>query len=209
MKARRTLRIVVYFCLFIVLWFFVAIVLAENLVIEKPLDKADAILVLSGSHDYVERTDRAAAIYKQGVAPKIFLTDDNLRGGWNEKQQRNPFFVERARWHLIEQGVPEEAIEVLPTVVAGTIDEANLAIKTAQERNLKSLLLVTSNYHTRRTLWTFERAAHRTDLPIEIGIVSAPNERQSSSLIYWWTTVRGWRNIGGEYVKTIYYWLFY
>jgi uncharacterized SAM-binding protein YcdF (DUF218 family) len=93
-----------------------------------------------------------------------------LQGGWHQKERRNPYFVELARWQLIAMGVPDEAIETIPTIVAGTNDEANLLVKVCAERNLRSLLLITSPYHSRRTLWTFERVVSRSNLPLEIGI---------------------------------------
>lgn len=207
MQTKNILRIALYFFVFITAWALLAWFLANNLIIEKRLQKAEAIFVLSGSAAYVERTHEAAAVFKQGIAPKIFLTNDGLQGGWNQKEERNPFFAERERWELIEQGVPQEAIEILPTIVAGTNDEANLLVKISRERQIKSLLLVTSAYHTRRALWTFERAACKNESLIEMGIVSPPAGLQTPLPISWWLTVQGWQIVGGEYVKLIYYWL--
>lgn len=199
-------RLIVASSLFL-LWFFLAPFLAKSLIVEKPMTRADAILILSGSSTYLERTRKAAEIFKTGIAPKIFLTDDGSQGGWDRTQQRNPFFVERAKWELMKEGVPEEAIEVLPGVVEGTQDEAILAEKTLRERNLKSILLVTSPYHTRRTLSTFETLLHKN--AVETGIASPPPGGQSPSPNYWWLSVRGWRFVAGEYLKIAYYWLFY
>ena len=203
---RIFLRLAVPLSLFL-LWLFLAPFLAENLIVEKSIEKADAILILSGSSTYIERTHKAAEVFKTGVAPKIFLTDDGSQGGWDKQQQRNPFFVERAKSELIKQGVPEDAIEVLPGVVEGTQDEAILAEKTLRERNLRSILLITSPYHTRRTLSTFETLLHKNS--VEVGIVSPPAGEQSPSPNYWWLSARGWRFVAGEYLKIAYYWLFY
>ncbi len=188
-------------------WIFLASFLAKNLIVKKRLGKADAILVLGGSSAYLERTHEAAQLFKNGVAPKIYLTNDGGQGGWNRQEQRNPFFYERARWELLAQGVPAEAIEVLPEIVEGTQDEAILFQKTIRERNLKSVLLVTSAYHTRRTLSTFETVLHKTSDAVEIGIAS-PVEG-SPSPYYWWLTPKGWRFVAGEYLKIFYYWVYY
>ncbi|MEP6925907.1 MAG: YdcF family protein, partial [Pyrinomonadaceae bacterium] len=174
MRVKKILLIPVYLFIFLVAWAGLAWILANNLIIEKPLSKADALLVLSGSAAYIERTHEAAIIFKQGIAPKIFLTNDGLQSGWDQNEQRNPYFVERARWELIQQGIPEEAIEILPTIVSGTNDEANLLAQLANNRKLNSLLLVTSAYHSRRTFWTFERAMLRKNLDLQIGVVSSP-----------------------------------
>lgn len=190
-------------------WILLAPCLATLLIVEKPLARADAIFVLSGSAAYIERNQKAAALYRRGVAPKIFLTDDGVKGGWDKKERRNPFYVERARWELMGQGVPEDAIEVLPGTVEGTEDEAKLFAEAAREKDLKSVLLVTSAYHTRRTFWTFENSAKKNDLAIEIGIESPPTGQQTPPPFYWWATATGWRVVGAEYVKIVYYWFFY
>jgi uncharacterized SAM-binding protein YcdF (DUF218 family) len=201
-----SLRLAVALSLFLI-WIFLARFLAESLIVEKPVERADAILVLSGSSAYLERAQKAAEIFKTGIAPKIFLTDDGSQGGWDEREQRNPFFAERARRELVKQGVPEDAIEILPGVVEGTRDEAVLAQKTLRERNLKSILLVTSPYHTRRTLSTFETLL-RSDA-VEVGIVSPAPGMQSPPANYWWLSPRGWQFVAAEYLKIAYYWLFY
>ena len=202
---RRSLALIVSLSLFL-LWIFFAPFLAENLILEKPIQKADAILVLSGSSAYPERTNKAAEIFKTGMAPKIFLTDDGSQGGWDKREQRNPFFAERARRELIKQGVPEVAIEILPGVVEGTRDEAVLAEKTLRERDLKSILLVTSPYHTRRTLSTFETVLGNA---AEVGIASPAPGEQSPRANYWWLSPNGWQFVAAEYLKIAYYWLFY
>jgi uncharacterized SAM-binding protein YcdF (DUF218 family) len=207
-KTSRIFKILTALLLIFLGWIFLAPFLAERLIVEKPLEeRADAILVLSGSFVYRERTQEAAELFKKGIAPKIFLTDDGLQSGWNQKERRNPFFVERARWELLAQGVPEEAIEILRPIVENTRDEAVLLEKTSKERGLKSVLVVTSGYHTRRALWTFEKVARDSQNPIEIGI--APAETRTPSPDYWWLSPKGWEFVAGEYVKAVYYWACY
>jgi len=209
MSTTQIFKAIIIFSIAFSVWVFVASVAAEKLIVEKPLAKADAILVLSGSDAYIERTSEAAELFKKGSAPKIFLTNDGVQSRWNQKEQRNPYFVERARWRLIGQGVPAEAIEILPTIVDGTNDEANLLIKISTERNLKSLLLVTSAYHSRRTLWTFERTMLKSNLPLDVGIKSPLSEDKISPKFKWWLSLKGWKTVGAEYVKLVYYWLVY
>jgi len=62
-------------------WAFLAPFLAENLIVEKPLEHADVIFVLAGSSAYIERTRKAALIYKRGVAQKVVLTNDGEAAG--------------------------------------------------------------------------------------------------------------------------------
>jgi len=205
----RRFKILMVFLMSLVGWIFLAPFLAEKLIVEKPLDRADAILILSGSAAYIERTQEAAVAFKKGTAPKIFLTNDGLQGGWNQKEKRNPYFAELARWELIRQDIPEGAIEILPTVVKGTNDEANLLARVSAERKLKSLLLVTSAYHSRRALWTFERTVSRNNLSLNVGIKFPPSGQQTLSPFVWWLDIQGWEMVGLEYVKIVYYWLIY
>lgn len=194
-----------HYPLFLV-WIFLAPFLAENLIVEKPLEKTDAIFVLGGGSVYQERTQKAAEMYKKGIAPKIFLTNDGEQGGWNVKEQRNPFYYEKARWELINQGVPETDIEVLPETVNATQDEAVLFEKTMREKNLSSVLLVTSAYHTRRTFSVFKKKLPET---AEIGIVSPPTGIQTPKPEFWWFSPKGWQFVAGEYLKMFYYLVFY
>jgi uncharacterized SAM-binding protein YcdF (DUF218 family) len=208
MKLTRRFKIIFASLLLFGGWIIVAPFFAENLIVEKPLERADAMLVLAGSATYIERTQKAAELFQKGVAPLVLLTDDGTRGGWSRAEQRNPPFVELARKNLIAAGVPAENIEILQPQVAGTIDEAELLGKTVRQRNLKRILLVTSAYHTRRTLWTFKKAAAAGENLI-IGIESAPPGVQTPPPAFWWLSPTGWQTVAGEYVKGAYYWVFY
>ena len=208
MKNRsRAFKFSVGFLVSLAAWIFTAPFLAENLIVEKPLAHADAILVLAGSSVYQERTRRAAEIYKQGVAPKIVLTDDGTKGGWSKIEKRNPPFVELARDVLIAEGIPVEAIEIIKPSDSGTIHEAQITIEKARQENWKTILLVTSAYHTRRALWAFEKVSDSDKL--QFGIVAAPVGVQTPSPDYWWFSSHGWSFVAGEYVKGCYYWLYY
>src|SRR5690349_15957419 len=110
---RRAFKLLIVFLILLITWALVAPFLAKNLIVEKPLERAGAILVLGGSHTYVERTEKAAELFRAGVATKIYLTDDGQQAGWSAAEQRNPPFVELARNSLIANGVAAENIEIL------------------------------------------------------------------------------------------------
>lgn len=187
-------------------WILIAPFLATNLIVERPLEKADAILVLSGSLVYKERTHKAAEVYKKGVAKKVLLNDDGGRAGWSQKEKRNPPFVYLAQQELISQGVAENDIEILADQVTGTIWEARNLHKKVEEDKLKSVVLVTSAYHTKRALQTFEEVLGSD---VKIGIVSSPTGEQTPPPWTWWLSKRGWQVVAGEYVKFIVYWVYY
>lgn len=210
MKQRgRTFKFLIVFSILFLIWLFAAPFLATFLIVEKPLERADAIFVFGGSSVYVERTLKAAELYKNNVSNKILLTDDGGRGGWSSAEQKNPAFAELAKNELIKQGVAAENIEILQPKVDGTFDEAKVLAESVKSKNLKSVLLVTSAYHTRRAFWISEKVLRENNLETEIGIVSSKTGNQISKPNVWWLSPNGWSSVGGEYLKMIVYWLFY
>lgn len=205
----RRFKVLSFILLLFLIWIILAPFLATNLIVEKPLETADAILVLGGSHTYLERTNKAAELYRKGAAAKIYLTDDGEQAGWSHAEQRNPWFVELARDALIANGVAAENIEILQPQVSGTIYEARLLAEKAKSTNLKSILIVTSAYHTRRALATFERAFAENNPSATIGIIAAPPGIQTPAPRFWWLSAFGWQIVAGEYVKSIGYWVYY
>lgn len=193
--------------IFILGWGIIAWVAARSLIVHAELASADVIVVLSGSSAYRERTQKAAELYTQGRAPLVLLTNDNARGGWSSAQQRNPYFVERATDELIRLGVPAEKIRVVPGVVSSTRDESELLRNYAREQRFRSVLVVTSPYHSRRALWSFRRSFANSDT--NIGLEPALGGSLTPSPAFWWLQPAGWRNVGGEYLKLIYYWFKY
>ena len=81
----RLLKSVIPFVAILLVWTLVAPFLAERLIVARPMDHADAILVLAGSSAYLERTKKAAFLYKEGVASGVLLTNDGKNAGWSQK----------------------------------------------------------------------------------------------------------------------------
>jgi uncharacterized SAM-binding protein YcdF (DUF218 family) len=190
-------------------WALLAWAAARSLIVRAELAHADALVVLGGSSAYVERTRWAARLFSEGRAPEIILTDDNERGGWSSEQQRNPLFVERAFAELCRAGVPAEKIVVLPLPQAapGTYDESLTLREHATTHGLRSLLVVTSPYHSRRALWTLRRVFQGSGVAVGLEPVAAG--QQSPGPAVWWLHGRGWRAVATEYPKLVYYWLRY
>lgn len=205
-KRRWRILLVVVLCL-MVLWPLVAWVAAQLLIVKSDLARADAIVVMSGSSTYLERADWAARLYHEGRAPTIILTNDSLISGWDRKEERNPYFYELAARELQRLGVPESKIQVVSDIALGTYEESLGVRDYASAHQLKRLLVVTSAYHTRRTLWSLRHACEGSG--IEIGIDSPPPGWQTPAPSRWWWRRWGWKVVAGEYVKLIYYWMRY
>jgi uncharacterized SAM-binding protein YcdF (DUF218 family) len=119
----------------------------ESLVVEDPLEKSDAILILSDDNFYADRATRAAELFRQKLAPVVVASGIRLRP--------NAGISELMTHDLIERGVPRENILPFPQDADNTKEEAQFLRKLVQEKNWKNVIVVTSNYHTRRARYIF------------------------------------------------------
>jgi uncharacterized SAM-binding protein YcdF (DUF218 family) len=180
---------------------------AKVLIVRSDVSNPDAIVVLSGSSTYRERTSWAAKLYREGRAPAIVLTDDRLLSGWDKQELRNPYYYEMAKRRLQEEGVPADKIHVVSGSAAGTYEESLSIREFAITNRMNRLLIVTSAYHSRRALWSMQRACEGSG--IQLGIDSPPPGWQTPAPSVWWARRWGWKVVGGEYVKMMYYWTRY
>jgi len=173
--------------------------LERFLLVKRPVENPDALVVMAGSKDH--RLPAAAQLYLRGVAPKILLTNDGVRGAWSIKYQRNLYMVEWAREDLLELGVAEEDIVLLDFASSGSIHDARRTFEyvSSHDNSLDSLLVVTSHYHTRRTLWVFNRVFAGTEVDIGVYPVLKDPAYQGRYLATY--TV--------ELIKLVYYWLWF
>src|SRR5688500_7612042 len=178
-------------------------VAAEALIVKVDLAHADALIVLAGSSTYLERTRHAAQLFNEGRAPRIILTNDSLKSGWSIEKERNPLFVERAADELKRRGVPPEKIEIVPGTVSSTRDETLRIREYAAEKNLRSIIVVTSAYQSRRALWTMQRAFRGSG--IEIGLDAVNQGQQSPRSATCWCYRLVWHMVPGECLKIVYY----
>jgi uncharacterized SAM-binding protein YcdF (DUF218 family) len=119
----------------------------ETWVVEDPLDRADAIIVLSDDNFYADRATRAADLYRHGMAPIVVASGRRLR----------PYagIAELMEHDLIERGVPKDKIVRISHNAENTREEAQALAQQALERKWRSVIVVTSNYHTRRARYIF------------------------------------------------------
>ena len=122
---------------------------AESWVVDEPAAHADVILVLGDDNFYADRATHAAELFRQGVAPEVVASGRRLRP--------NAGISELMEHDLIERGVPKDKIEKFTHDANSTREEAEALAKLSQERRWKSAVIVTSNYHTRRARYIFDR----------------------------------------------------
>ena len=132
--------------------------LGRFLSVEDPLDLADAIYVLGGSR--ADRPLEAADLYEAAYAGHIVLSDgyaDSATRLLRQKGFRVPGDADTARTILLQLGVPEEAIVILPGNPGSTRDEAITIRTLALEKGWRTIIVVTSKLHTRRARLAMQR----------------------------------------------------
>jgi uncharacterized SAM-binding protein YcdF (DUF218 family) len=166
--------------------FLVAVLVFFNvgrwLVVEDPLQKADAIAVLSGRMP--SRALEAARVYKQGYAPRVWLTHSTEPGA-TLQQFSIPFAGEDSydKQILMHEGVPESAIQILDPPINNTADEVRTIGAALFSKNLHSVIIVTSKVHTRRTKTLWKRLAAQDGRAIIHGVSD-----DSFDPAHWWRT---------------------
>ncbi len=173
---------------------------ARWLIVEDPLERADAAVALSGGDG--ERLHASLALFRQGKADailivgpdqpllRIYTGEDSLSQG------------EAKRRILLRRGVPPEKV-ILALGANSTLDEAQAALREARARGFRSLVIVTDPFHTRRARATF-RYVFRNE-PVRIAAYHLPPDRSQFRAEKWWTRERDTMAVLTEWVKTVFY----
>ena len=122
---------------------------AEAWIIEDPLDKADVLIVLGDDNFYADRATRGVQLFREGKAPVIVASGRRLRPSAN--------IAELIEHDLVERGVPKDKIVRFTHDADSTLEEAEALAKLVKERKWRKVIVVTSNYHTRRARYIFRR----------------------------------------------------
>ena len=146
--------------------------------------KADVLVVLGGGLN--ERPERAAELFKEGVALKVLVSGT---GDCEANAQC-----------LVRNGVPKGAITLEDNSVS-TLENAEFSVPMLRRMGARRVIIVTSWYHSRRALACFRHFGP------EIIFYSRPT--------YFGYQRRDWgkHDIGGElkfeYLKLLGYWVYY
>lgn len=127
------------------------------LVVEDPLQKADAIFVLGGT--MFERPLEGVDLYHEGWAPRLLLMRQIADAGEVELQRRGVPYQREIDVQLdvlTKLGVPRSAIEILGEQDS-TKDEAHALRDIVAVRKWSRVIVVTSKQHTRRARLVMNR----------------------------------------------------
>jgi len=154
---------------------------------------ADAAIVLGGD-DFGSRTLTAANLVRQGYVPFAILSGPPILSGHES---------DLTLAYAVQHGFPATYFQTFPNDANSTRSETADFAAELGRRGIHRVLLVTSNYHTRRAYYLF----HRTDPSLEIHTIAAPDRWFSPDS--WWATRMGQKTFFLEWTKTIATWLGY
>ena len=158
------------------------------LVLDDSPRAADAIVILGDDNYNGDRAARAAELIKAGWAPRVIASGRYLR----------PYasIAELEQHDLTGRGVPASAVVRFPQHADNTREECAAVSGLLAAHGWRHVLLVTSNYHTRRAGYICSRLIPRGT---ELRVVAAPDSEYRPDA--WWESRKGLRiffhEIGG------------
>ena len=165
--------------------------IGDYLVQAGPPQKADIALVLAGDSTG-QRITTAAQLVRDGYAPKVLVSGPAGMYGYYECDLAIPFAE--------KEGFPSAYFIPLQHHALSTKEEAQAVLPEVRQTGAKSVLLITSDFHTRRAGKIFRSAA--PDLTFYV--VAAPNEYFSPH--GWWHNREGRKLFMFESMKTVAEW---
>ncbi len=144
-------------------------------IVDEELAPADAIVVLGDDNYRGDRARHAAKLYAGRWAPKVVASGRYLR----------PYasVAELIRRDLVQNGVADEHVVVISHSAANTREEAFILKRLIREQRWRRIIIVTSNYHTRRSRYIFRRVL---DADVELLVSAAPDADFNPA--GWWTS---------------------
>ena len=131
--------------------------LGEFLVVSEPLERADLIYVLAGDF-WGSRVLLGASLGARGWAPKVIMS-----GGRYMDSYAGDLAVDFA----VEHGYPRSLFVPIRLDALSTIDEARAMGPIFHRLGAKRLILVTSNFHSRRAAQVFRLFLPEFDYRVE------------------------------------------
>ncbi len=162
--------------------------LGSFLVKAEAPQKADIALVLAGDSQG-NRILTAAQLVRRGYVPKVLVSGPSGFYGYHECDLAIPFAV--------KAGYPESYFLHFENDARSTKDEARAAVPRLRQLGVHKILLVTSDYHTRRAGKIFRAAAP----DLQFIVVAAPDVSFTAG--GWWHSRQGQKIAFIEWVKTV------
>ncbi len=157
-KPRRPRRILLGFAAILLAAGTFLLYVGRWLVVEDQLEKAQAIVVLSGRMPL--RALEAAKLYRNGYAPMIWLTHSTEPGATLGAMGISYTGEEAYNLQVLtHEGVPADAIRVLEPPIVNTADELEAVSAALTREKDRTVIIVTTKVHTRRVRILWQRIA--------------------------------------------------
>ena len=172
------------------------------LILEQTPQKADVIVVLNGRD--TERSLAAVDLYNQGYSNLIIMARGSKQPGSDEFWKRvgdnydRKVFFQRA---IEAMGVPESSFKLIGNGISSTYDEAVATREFLKKNGYKSILLVTSRWHSKRAYLTFKSAFNNDNIKIRV----YPSKYDTYNPDKWWENKNDTELFLYEYLRLIYY----
>jgi uncharacterized SAM-binding protein YcdF (DUF218 family) len=153
-----------------------------------PPKKADIALVLAGDY-YGKRLLEGAQLVKDGYVPRVLVSGPAGHYGFHECDLAIPYGV--------KQGFPESFFVHGENEAHSTREEAHEMTAQLRKLGVKSFILVTSDYHTRRAGWMLRKEAPE----MQVYVVAAPDA--DWELRTWWQNREGQKAVVTEWLKSL------
>jgi uncharacterized SAM-binding protein YcdF (DUF218 family) len=154
----------------------------------QPPVRADAALVLAGGFPG-DRVLKAAELKRQGYVPVVYLSGPTLLYETTECAVSVPFAV--------RHGYSASDFRCIPNDAYNTLDEARACCAELERAGVKSFLLVTTAYHTRRATAIYRRVCPK------LSFTTVASEDPMFQNRQWWKAREGRKNIFLEYTKLL------
>jgi len=176
--------------------------IGNYLIVKHPLQKADLIVCMAG--EPVARGLAAAKVYENGLAPSVFISREKLPDGHEDLKKRKVHYPERRDLIIMMLqglGVPRSACVTNNQFVGSTYDEVKMVRDHVRRQGYRSLIIVTSPHHTKRTWLTFSKLFEKD----AVKIMMMPSHYSGFRPENWWKRSKYIKELIIEYQKLIYY----
>jgi uncharacterized SAM-binding protein YcdF (DUF218 family) len=173
------------------------------LVVEDPLEKADAMVVLGGT--VYERPLEAVELFNEGWAPRIYLLRQIADWGEAHLVERKIQYTREVDLQVElmgRLGVPREAIGILDQANS-TAEESDRVLALSTREKFSRVIVVTSKQHTRRARLVMNRRMN----PAGVRVIVRSTRFDRSDVDRWWANRSTLRFTLFETQRLIGYWM--
>jgi hypothetical protein len=196
-KTTWTLRLTLLVCLVLVVSLcsrFWAPAVAHSLVCDEQIVRADAILVENFDPDYL-LFERAEALYKAGLASKVFVPTDAAADGTESMVSAGIVEVmSRVAWLEKRETIPVRGVEPI------SLNAAYQILAVLEKQHVTSVLVVTPGFRSQRSALVYTAVLGRAGIAVSCVPVFGTKTPAT-----WTTTWHGIQEVAEQFAKLQYY----